>query len=79
MKANTTLMMPVTAAIAWTVSHPDLTSAIIGVSRPEQLPDQLAGTVTPLPSSLREAIDAIWYDLPRTPPQLDTPRISNFY
>ena len=69
----------VTAAIAWVLSNPDVSAAIVGVSRPEQLVDQFKATTTTLPDDLRAALDGVWFDLPRTPPQLDTPRIGEFF
>ena len=72
-------MSLVTAAVAWTLANPDVTSAIVGVSRADQLPDQLTGTDTSLPADLKEAMDAVWFELPRTPPSLDTPRLAEFY
>jgi aryl-alcohol dehydrogenase-like predicted oxidoreductase len=72
-------MSLVTAVIAWTVSQPDISSVIIGVSRPEQLVDQVLGTDRPLPPALKQALDDAWYALPRTPPQLDTPRLEQYF
>ncbi len=69
----------VTAAIAWVLGNPDVSSAIIGVSRPEQLADQLKATTQALPDDLKAELDAVWFSLPRTPPQLDTPRIADFH
>lgn len=69
---------PVTAALAWTIANPDVSAAIIGVSRPEQLPDQIRALDARLPVDLLEVMDRIWFDLPRTPPQLDTPRLPEF-
>ncbi len=69
----------VTAAVAWVLANPDVSAAIIGVSRPEQLADQLKATTQALPDDLKAALDAVWFDLPRTPPMLDTPRIKDFH
>jgi hypothetical protein len=32
-----------------------------------------------LPAELVDRLDRVWYGLPRRPPELDTPRISDFY
>ncbi|MSR05902.1 MAG: aldo/keto reductase [Gemmatimonadetes bacterium] len=69
----------VTGAVAWTLANPDVTSAITGVSRAEQLADQVRGTAITLPADLKAAMDAVWFDLPRTPPSLDTPRLTEYY
>jgi aryl-alcohol dehydrogenase (NADP+) len=69
----------VTAAIAWTLANPDVSSAIIGVSRAEQLADQLAATGRAVPPDLTEAMNRAWFTLPRGEPILDTPRIAGFY
>lgn len=69
----------VTAAIAWVLANPDVSSVIVGVSRREQLADQLRALSTELPPEVRTALDTVWFDLPRTAPQLDTPRIENLY
>jgi len=68
----------VTAAVAWTLGNSDVNSAIIGVSRPEQLADQLKATTVTLPAPLKEALDHAWFRLPRTPVEGD-PRVGNFY
>ncbi|MDP3174254.1 MAG: aldo/keto reductase [Phenylobacterium sp.] len=39
-------MSMTTMAVAWVLSHPAITSAIIGASRPEQLADSLAAAET---------------------------------
>jgi aryl-alcohol dehydrogenase-like predicted oxidoreductase len=66
---------PVTAAVAWSLARPDLHSVIIGASRPDQLGANLAALATVLPPELSTALDRIWFDLPRRPPTLDTPRL----
>lgn len=69
----------VTAAVAWVLSNPDVTSAIIGASRLEQLADHLRAPETTLPPSLVRRLERSWFDLPRQPPDLDTPRIGDWY
>jgi aryl-alcohol dehydrogenase (NADP+) len=68
----------VTAAIAWTLGNPDISSAIIGVSRPDQLADQLKGTTLALAAPLKAELDQAWFNLPRTPAEGD-PRVGDFY
>jgi aryl-alcohol dehydrogenase-like predicted oxidoreductase len=72
-------LSPVTASVAWTIANRDVTAAIVGVSRVEQLADQLKATQITLPPTLTETLDQVWFGLPRTPPQLDTPRNHDFY
>jgi aryl-alcohol dehydrogenase (NADP+) len=69
----------VTAAVAWVLGNSDVSSAIVGASRPEQLADALAATRVELPAALRERLDGVWFDLRRRPPDLDVPRIGDFY
>jgi aryl-alcohol dehydrogenase (NADP+) len=69
----------VTAAVAWVLSNPDVSAAIIGASRPAQLADHLRATASQLPDTLRARLDRVWYDLPRKPPDLDMPRIADFH
>jgi len=70
---------PVTAAVAWVLEHPDVSCAIIGATRPEQLGAHLAAPDTVLPADFREQLDQVWFDLPRRAPNLDTPRIGDWY
>ena len=57
-------------AVAWTLAHPAITSAIIGASRPEQLDDLLVAVEKPIPADLRARLDELtreyrWGDDPR--------------
>lgn len=70
---------PVTAAVAWVLRNPAVSSAIIGASKPAQLAPHLRATETVLPEALVQRLDRVWFDLPRRPPDLDTPRIQDFY
>jgi aryl-alcohol dehydrogenase (NADP+) len=70
---------PVTAAVAWVLRNPVVSSAIIGVSRPSQLAPHLRATEHTLPEALVARLDRVWFGLPRRPPDLDTPRIADFY
>jgi len=69
----------VTAAVAWVLSNPDVTSAIIGASRRQQLADHLRAPEITLPPSLARRLARSWFDLPRRPPDLDTPRLGDWY
>lgn len=69
----------VTAAVAWTLTNDAVSSAIIGASKPSQLEDHLRATQVELPDGLKEHFDRAWYQLPRRPPELDTPRIPHFH
>jgi aryl-alcohol dehydrogenase-like predicted oxidoreductase len=57
----------VSVAVAWVLAQPGITSAIVGASKPAQLATSLAAVDTLLDDSLREACDAIWWELPRRP------------
>jgi aryl-alcohol dehydrogenase-like predicted oxidoreductase len=54
-----------TVSVAWVLSRPGLTSAIVGASRPEQLVDTLAATELKLDEETQAACDAVWWTLPR--------------
>jgi aryl-alcohol dehydrogenase-like predicted oxidoreductase len=56
-----------TAAVAWVLAQPGITSAIVGASRPEQLDATLAGATLELDPELRKSLDAAWLALPRRP------------
>lgn len=68
-----------TAAVAWVLSNPDVSSAIVGVSRPDQLADNLEASRIQLPEDLKQRLDRVWFDLPRRPPDLDRPRLTSWY
>jgi len=57
----------IAAAVAWVLEQPDITSAIIGASRPEQLDDSMRATEYRLDDATREACNAAWYTIPRSP------------
>jgi len=57
-------------AVAWTLAHPAITSAIVGASRPEQLDDVLAAVDKPIAADLKSRLDELtreyrWGDDPR--------------
>src|SRR6266700_3719845 len=52
-------------AIAWVLSHPAITSAIVGASKPAQLDQTLSAVDLALDEQLLAACDDIWYRLPR--------------
>ena len=56
-------------AVAWSLRHPAVTSAIVGASRPEQLDATLAGADLELDDDLVALCDSAWWQLPRQPVQ----------
>jgi aryl-alcohol dehydrogenase (NADP+) len=60
-----------TAAVAWVLAQPGLTSAIVGASRPEQLDATLAAADLSLTPEDMEVCNRAWFRLPRpvTPPR----------
>jgi aryl-alcohol dehydrogenase (NADP+) len=46
-------------AVAWTLAHPAITSAIVGASRPEQLDDLLVAVEKPIPADLKARLDEL--------------------
>ncbi|MDQ3856569.1 MAG: aldo/keto reductase [Chloroflexota bacterium] len=52
-------------ALAWVLTQPGVTSAILGASRPEQLRDSLGGVGLELDPEVLAACDEVWYELPR--------------
>lgn len=54
-----------TASVAWVLSQPGITSAIVGASRPEQLDATLAAADLTLDDDTLDACDAVWWSLPR--------------
>jgi 1-deoxyxylulose-5-phosphate synthase len=56
-----------TAAIAWVLQQPGITSAIVGASRPEQLDATLAAPGLTFDDEARAAFDAVWWTIPRRP------------
>jgi aryl-alcohol dehydrogenase-like predicted oxidoreductase len=52
-------------ALAWVLSHPTVTSAIVGASRPEQLKESLQGAELQLDEEEMHVCNDIWYNLPR--------------
>jgi aryl-alcohol dehydrogenase-like predicted oxidoreductase len=56
----------VRVAVAWVLSQPGITSAILGATRPEQLDESLAAVDLSLDDDERQACNLAWYSLPRT-------------
>jgi len=56
-----------TLSVAWVLSHPEISAAIVGASRPEQLAATLAATNFSLDDETLAACDALWWTLPRRP------------
>ena len=55
----------VQVAVAWVLARPGITAAIVGASRPEQLPESLAAADVHLDAEEVEACNLAWYSLPR--------------
>jgi aryl-alcohol dehydrogenase-like predicted oxidoreductase len=55
----------VTAAVAWVLQQPGITSAIIGASKPEQLDQSLAAVSFNFEPDERELCNLAWLNLPR--------------
>lgn len=56
-------------AIAWVLRQPDLTAAIVGATRPEQLDQTLPAADVSLSEEELQTCDAAWFRLPRRPAQ----------
>src|SRR5262249_9440048 len=56
-----------TAAVAWVLQQPGITSAIVGASRPDQLDATLAAPGLALDEDALTAFDAAWWSIPRRP------------
>jgi aryl-alcohol dehydrogenase-like predicted oxidoreductase len=56
-------------AVAWMLRRPEITAAIVGATRPEQLDQTLPATSLTLDEEEAALCDAAWYKLPRRPPQ----------
>jgi len=57
----------VSVAVAWVLSQPGVSTAIIGASRPEQLDANLAALDVEFDDDLREICEGVWWTLPRRP------------
>jgi aryl-alcohol dehydrogenase-like predicted oxidoreductase len=55
----------VQVAIAWVLTQPGITSAIVGATRPEQLDESLVSVDLSLTAEELEACDVAWFSLPR--------------
>jgi 1-deoxyxylulose-5-phosphate synthase len=53
------------AAIAWVLAQPDVTSAIVGATSPEQIHQSLPASELTLDSEEMEACNDVWFRLPR--------------
>jgi aryl-alcohol dehydrogenase-like predicted oxidoreductase len=54
-----------TASVAWVLSRPGVTSAIVGASRPDQLDATLAAADLTLDDEAAAACESVWWTLPR--------------
>jgi 1-deoxyxylulose-5-phosphate synthase len=52
-------------ALAWVLARPEVTSAILGASRPEQLKQSLGGIELRLDEEEMRFCDSVWFSLPR--------------
>ena len=52
-------------SLAWVLSNPVVTSAILGASKPEQLTDSLKAINVKLDETEMEFLNSLWYRLPR--------------
>ncbi|MGH7965509.1 MAG: aldo/keto reductase [Candidatus Binatia bacterium] len=52
-------------AVAWVLAQPDVTSAIVGATSPEQLRQSLPATELTLDAEEREVCTEVWFTLPR--------------
>ena len=52
-------------AIAWVLSQPGVTVAILGASKPEQLTESLRGLDASIDDEVRAVCDDLWFTLPR--------------
>ena len=59
----------VQVAIAWMLQRPEITAAIVGATRPEQLDQSLPASGLALEDEEMAICDQAWYRLPRRPPQ----------
>jgi aryl-alcohol dehydrogenase (NADP+) len=55
-------------AVAWVLEQPGISAAIVGASRPDQLAATLAAPALRLDDEERQALDEVWYQLPRQRP-----------
>jgi 1-deoxyxylulose-5-phosphate synthase len=55
----------VSVAVAWVMTQPGVTCAIVGASRPDQLDDSLAAADLQLNDEERAACNTAWFNLPR--------------
>jgi aryl-alcohol dehydrogenase (NADP+) len=54
-------------AVAWAMSQPGITSAIVGASRPDQLDASLAAIDVQFDDGLKAECEAAWWSVPRQP------------
>jgi aryl-alcohol dehydrogenase-like predicted oxidoreductase len=56
-------------AVAWMLHRPEISAAIVGATRPEQLDQSLSASGLSLDEEELALCDAAWYRLPRRAPQ----------
>lgn len=57
-------------AVAWVLQNPNVSAAIIGATRPEQVRENVKAAGVKLPAEVMAAIDSVLGDLPSTDPAL---------
>jgi aryl-alcohol dehydrogenase-like predicted oxidoreductase len=61
-------------AVAWVLGNPNVSTAIVGASRPDQLTDSVRASGVVLDADLREAIDAVLGEaIVRDPARTESP------
>jgi len=61
-------------AVAWTLQNPNVSSAIVGATRPEQLEDNVKAAGVRLDTALLKAIDEVLGDtIERDPAKTESP------
>jgi aryl-alcohol dehydrogenase-like predicted oxidoreductase len=61
-------LTPAQLAVAWVLSNPNVSTAIVGASRPDQIAENAAASGIALPDDVRSAIDYVLGDLIVTDP-----------
>ena len=61
---------PAQLAVAWVLAQPNISSAIVGASRPEQVVENAKASEVVLPQQVLDSIDAALGDLVSTDPAL---------
>ena len=65
-------LTPAQLAIAWVLANPNVASAIVGASRPDQIADNVKAAGVTLEPDVLAAIDAVLADVITRDPELTT-------